>query len=148
VAGVELVVEQPLVDAVADLDQCIPVVLGEAAADAEVVRVVDGRLGPERAAFLEVLLDLAGAVVDLDRGLDADVEDLGVKAARRATGHAAPEHDGDLVGAPERELVRERTLKPRAARRRAVKDARVGELQLPERELVAIPAPAILGAER
>jgi hypothetical protein len=44
-AGVELVVEQPLVDLVSDLHQRVPVGGGRAAADAEVVRVVDGRLG-------------------------------------------------------------------------------------------------------
>src|ERR671914_116025 len=50
---------------------------GAQAADAEVVGVVDGCLGPQRAALLEVLLDLGGALVDLDRGLDTAVEDAG-----------------------------------------------------------------------
>jgi hypothetical protein len=43
-AGVELVVEQPLVDLVADVDQGVPVGGGEQAADPEVAGVVDGGL--------------------------------------------------------------------------------------------------------
>ena len=64
-------VQEALVDLMADRDQRLPVLLGEAAADAEVAGVVDGRLGSERAALFEVLLDLGGAVVHLDRGLHA-----------------------------------------------------------------------------
>ena len=72
-ARLELGGEQALVDVMADLNERVPVVGGEQAADAEVARVVDRRLGPERAAFFEVLLDLGGPVVDLDRRLDAAV---------------------------------------------------------------------------
>jgi hypothetical protein len=57
-ARLELVVEESLVDLVADLQQRIPVGFGEQASDPEVAGVVDGRLGSERTAFFEVLLDL------------------------------------------------------------------------------------------
>ena len=80
-ARLELVVEEPLVDVVADLDQRLPVLLGESPADTEVAGVVDGRFGSERAALFEVLLDLGRAIVHLDRRRDALVEDLGVKPA-------------------------------------------------------------------
>ena len=147
-ARLKLVVEEALVDLMADLDQRLPVVLGESSADAEVAGVVDGRLGPERAALFEVLLDLRGAVVHLDRRLHAFVEDLGVKPPRRPAGDAAAEHDRDLVGAPERELVGQGALKPRPPRRGAVEHAGVGDLGLAERELVAVAARAILRGQR
>jgi hypothetical protein len=65
----------------ADRDQRLPVGFGEAAADAEIAGVVDGRLGSEPAPLLEVLLDPRRAVVNLDRGLGPFVENLGVKPA-------------------------------------------------------------------
>ena len=56
-ARVKLVVEQSLVDLVPDIDERVTVGVGEHPADGEVAGVVDGRLGPERAALFEVLLD-------------------------------------------------------------------------------------------
>jgi hypothetical protein len=50
---------------VSDVDQRLPVGVGQEPADAEVAGVVDRALGSERAAFFEVLLDLRGAVMDL-----------------------------------------------------------------------------------
>jgi hypothetical protein len=73
-AGLRLRVEQALVDLVPDPDERSPVGLAEQTADGEVVAVVDRRLGAQRAALLEVLLDLGGAVVDLDPALDAAVD--------------------------------------------------------------------------
>ena len=101
-------VEEALVDLMADLEQRLPVCLGKQASDAEVAGVVDGRLGPERAALFEVLLDLGGAVVHLDRGLDAVVEDLGVKPPGVRRVDTPAEDDRGLVGAAERELVGQR----------------------------------------
>jgi hypothetical protein len=147
-ARLKLGVEEALVDLVADPDQRIPVLFGEHAADAEVAGVVDGRFGPQRAALFEVLLDLRGAVVDLDRGLHAAGDDLGVKPAGGAAGDAAAEHDRDLIGASECQLIGERALEPRAARGWPVEHARVGDLELPERELIPIPTSAVLRGER
>ena len=98
--------------------------------------------------FLEVLLDLGGAVVDLDRWLHAGRDDLGVEASGGLARDAAAEHDRDLVGAPERELIRERALKPGATGGGPVKHVRVGELKLPERQLVAVAAATVLGGKR
>src|SRR5205823_2847501 len=116
-----------------DVDQGVPVLWCEASADTEVAGVVDGRLGSERAALFEVPLDLRGAVMDLDRSLDACVDDPGVEPAGGLAGDTATEHDGDLVAAAERELVRKRLLKPRPAGGGAVEGAGVGDLKLPER---------------
>ncbi len=101
----------------ADVDERVPVGLGESSADPEVAGVVDGGLGSERAAFFEVLLDLRGAVVHLDRGLDPFVEDLRVKPSGGLARDSAAEHDCHLVGAPEGELVRERKCLRRRRRR-------------------------------
>ena len=46
-ARVKLVVEESLVDLVADVDQLVPVLVGEESSDTEVAGVVDGRLGPQ-----------------------------------------------------------------------------------------------------
>ena len=107
-----------------------------------------GRLGPQRAALFEVLLDLRGAVVDLDRRLDTAVEDLGVEPARGLAVHAPAEDDRGLVGPSERELVGDRRLKPGAPGGRPIEHAGVGDLQLPERERVPVPTMAILRRER
>jgi hypothetical protein len=131
-----------------DVDQSLPVLVAEQPSDAEVAGVVNGRLGPERAALFEVLLDLRGAEVDLDRGLHAAIEGLGVKPSRGAAVDAAAEDDGGLIGAAERELVRERLLKPRAARGRPVEHPGVGDLDLAERERVGVPASPVLHGQR
>jgi len=104
-AGSELRVEETVVRLEADADERLPVFLGDAPADPEVARVVDGRLGPERPALLEVLLHLRGAVVDLDRRLNAAVHDAGAEQTGGLGADAAAEDDGDVVGTAERELV-------------------------------------------
>jgi hypothetical protein len=86
--------------------------------------------------------------VDLDRGLGPAVEDLGVKPARGASGHAAAEDDRGLIGAPQGELIGNGCLEPRSARARPVKRAGVGDLQLPEREVIVVAAAVVLVGER
>jgi hypothetical protein len=63
-ARLKLGVQEPIVDLIADLSELLPGVGGQGAVDAEVVGVVDGRLGSERPAFLEVLLDLCRTTVE------------------------------------------------------------------------------------
>jgi hypothetical protein len=53
-----------------------------------------------------------------------------------------------MTWAPERELVRQGALKPRAPRRRAINYAGVRDLQLAERQLISIPPLAVLGGKR
>jgi hypothetical protein len=86
--------------------------------------------------------------VDLDRGLGAAVDHARVEAPGCLAVHAPAEHDGHLVGAPERELVADRLLKPGAPGGGAVEHARIGELELTEAQLVAVAAAAIFGAQR
>jgi hypothetical protein len=107
-------VEQSLVDVMSDVDQGVPVLVGQEPSDAEIAGVVDRRFRSQGAAFFEVLLDLRGAIVDLDRRLHAAVEDLGVEPARGLSAHAAAEDDRGLVGPSEGELVGDRCLEPGA----------------------------------
>jgi hypothetical protein len=124
---VELEAEEPMVDVVADVDQRLPVGVAQEASDTEVAGVVDRGFGSERAAFFEVLLDLRGAEVNLDRSLGPAVEDLGMRPARDASIDAPAEDDPGLIGETERELVGERLLKPgRPAARWS--NARVSEM--------------------
>lgn len=85
--------------------------------------------------------------MDLQAHLVAAVEDARPEAARRAGDHLAGEDDGDVVGAAERELVAEYALEPFPAGLGTVEDARVGELELAERDLVAVAALAVLVGE-
>jgi hypothetical protein len=71
-----------------------------------------------------------------------------VEPAGSLAGDAAGEYDGDLVGPAERELIGKRLLKPGAAGGGAVEHTGIGDLKLPERQVIAIAAPAILGGER
>ena len=50
--------------------------------------------------------------MNLQGGFDAAVDDLGLEAPGSEAVHAAGEHHGDVVGAPEVELVAQRLLKP------------------------------------
>ena len=61
--------KQPLVDGAGFVDQFGEVL--EAAFDVEIVRAVDDRLDPERAAVLEVLLDAGVLVAEVDPDLGA-----------------------------------------------------------------------------
>ena len=85
--------------------------------------------------------------MDLQAHLVAAVEDARPEAARRAGDHLAGKDDGDVVGAAERELVAEYALEPFPAGLGTVEDARVGELELAERDLVAVAALAVLVGE-
>jgi hypothetical protein len=71
-----------------------------------------------------------------------------VKAPRGAAPDATTEDDGDVVGAPERQLVADGLLKPRAAGGRSVKHARVGQFELAEGRRVAVAAAAVGGVKR
>jgi hypothetical protein len=71
-------IEEALVGLLADRHQRLPVLRGEQPSDAEVVGVVDSRLGPQCAAVLEVLLDVRMFVGGLDDRRDTAGDDLGL----------------------------------------------------------------------
>src|SRR5512135_2109032 len=79
-------------------------------ADAEVHRVVDGGLGPQRSSFLVVLLDLGVLVLHVQAWGDPVGDDPGGERARGAV-LAAPQDDavedqGDPVGSARSRLSR------------------------------------------
>jgi len=86
--------------------------------------------------------------VDLDCGLHAVVEDLRLELTGGSPGDPAAEDHCRLVGAAEGELVGERLLKSGASGDRPIEHAGVRDLQLPEREVVDVAAPAVLVGER
>lgn len=73
----------------------------------------------------------------LERGLDATGDHLRPEAAGGRLRDLAGEDERDPVGPAERELVADHPLEPGPARGGAGEDARVGDLQLAEGELVA-----------
>src|SRR5262249_7046475 len=105
--------EQASIGGKADLTQLRQV--GQTLADLEVVSVVDRGLGPERTAFLVVLLDAGALVVDVQRGRDALGEDAGAEAAGGGTDDLAVEDQLDLVGAAEVEVLANDLLEEQAA---------------------------------
>ena len=80
------------------------------AADAEVEGEVDGRLGAQCTALLEVLLDARGLVVAVQRGGHPVGDHPGAEARWRALGHAPPEYQLDVVRAPEVEVLADHLL--------------------------------------
>ena len=146
-ARLQLGGHQPCVDVVAEGQQRLPGVGGQGALDGEVVGVVDGRLGPQRAAVLEVLLDLGVLVVGLDHRRDAARDYLGLEDTGGRARDLSPEDDLHAVGTPEVQLVGDRALKPRAAGGRAIEDAGVRQLQLADRQAIAV-ACALGGGKR
>ena len=76
--------EQASVGSEADPLQIIEV--AQPAADIEVVRVVDDRLGAQRAPFLVVLLDARVLVVDVQRRDDPVGDDRGCDTAKGCAG--------------------------------------------------------------
>ena len=116
--------------------------------DAEVLGVVDRRLSPQRTALLEVLLGLGVFVVRLDLRLDAAGDHAGPEPPRGTAADPAGEDKLHVVRTPERELVFEHQLKPLSDLGGAVGHARVGELELADREPVAVAPLAVSGIQR
>jgi hypothetical protein len=131
---------------VSDLKQGLAVLLADAAADEEVLCVVDRGLGGQRPACLELLLDLGALVVHLEGALDAAADHLGVEASGGVGQRPAAGHDRDAVRPAQREPVA-RLLEPPPAGPRAVEHPGVRELELANGELVAVAAAAVAGAE-
>jgi len=119
----------------------------EPSADTEVTGVVDGGLGPEGLALFVVLLDLGVLVVDVKRRGDPNGYDPGAKASGCATGHAPRKDQGDLIGAPEVQVVTDHLLEEHPSGEWAVEHLGEGELGLEDRDVVAVAGPAVLPGE-
>src|SRR5262249_15441236 len=96
--------------------------------------VVKRRLGAERPAGLEVLLDAGALVVEADARLDTIGEDAGGEATRRAPADAALEEKLDPVGATEVEIVTNDFFEELASMHGAIEDLGQTDLELQNRE--------------
>lgn len=139
-------VEKTPVGLEADLFEVIEV--AQPALGAEVVRVVDHRLGPQRATLLVVLLDaraLAGHVLRRQDGVGDDARsEPRVGPAR----DAAAEDQLHVVGAFDVEVLADDLLEQDPAADRAVELLREGAIRLENREGVTDPLRAILTSWR
>ena len=138
-------VEKTPVGLEADLPEVIEV--AQPAPDAEVVRVADHRLAPQRAALLEVPLDARALAGHVRRRQDAVGDDAGSEPRAGPARDAAAEDRLHVVGASDVEVLADGLLERDPAADRAVEHLREGALRLEDREVVADPLRAILRRE-
>jgi hypothetical protein len=127
-AGFELSGEQALVDLLPDANKRLPVGLRDQPADANVAGVVDRRLRAQGAPSPRLITRVQ--------------KRPGVVAIT-----LRPKTIATWSGPAEAELVADRLLEPVAARLRTIGDARVGELELTDGELVAEASLRVFVAE-
>src|SRR6266478_633091 len=141
--------KQSAVDVVADGAQMDEIV--DALGAAEIVRVVDGGLGAEGAVLLEVLLDVAALVFDVQAGIDTvgdDARAIAMMRRRRPARGADGEKQAHAVGAAEVEVVADEALEEVAALHRVIEDVGEADLHLPQGEAVLEPGGAVVGRQR
>ena len=123
-------VEKTSVGLEANLPQCGQVV--QSLADLEVSGVVDGRLSPQGAAFLVVLLDPSVFIVDMQRWDDSLSDHSGLTASIRAA---------------KIQILADDLFKEDAAIHRLVQNLSQRKLRLQDRKIVTIPCLTILRCE-
>lgn len=97
--------------------------------------VVDDRLDADGLAFLQVLLDAALLVVEVDLDVGADAENAGPKDAGSVLANLAGEDGGHFVGAADADVVGDQGLEERACPAGVVEDKGAGDLDLAHGEL-------------
>jgi hypothetical protein len=130
-------VEQTSVGLEANLPQCGQV--GQSLADLEIASVVDGRLSPQGAAFLIVLLDPSVFIVDMQRWDDSLSDHSGLAASRGLRENFLAKDQLNLIRAAEIQVLADDLFKEDAATHRLVKNLRQRKLRLQDREIVTIP---------
>ena len=138
--------QQASIGGVTQLFELIKVV--QQSADVEVVAVVDGGLGAQRAAFLVILLDARVLVVDVQRGHYVLANHARAKARRRALVDAPAEDQLHLVRTAQVEILADHVFEECASVQRAVEHLGEGELGLQDRHLVEHAGTPVGTAER
>jgi hypothetical protein len=137
------------VDALTDLSEAVEIL--DPLVDAEIARVVDRRLCPERALFLEVLLDVRALELDVKCGVHALRDDPCAIAVLGRAG-VAPKPDGkqegDTVWPAEVEVVADDLLEEVATLDRPVEDLGEAEFDLPNAQLVVVAGNPVVSVER
>ena len=139
-------VEQPSIGRKADLAQLRQIV--QALADAEVVGIVDRRLGAQGPILLVILLDARALVVDVQGRSDVLGDDTGAKSPRRLTADLAVEDQLHLLRSAEIEVLTDHLLEEQSAVHGLLEHLRQGELGLQDRDVVAVAGLAIRTGER
>src|SRR6201981_3215520 len=137
--------DEPLIGRKSDRAQLRKIV--QAFSNAEVVSVVDGRLGPQGPVFLVVLLDARVLVIDVQGWGDLLRDHPGAKAGFRRARYPALEDEFDLLRAAEIEVLADHLLEEQATMHRSVEDLGGGELHLQDRDSVAVAGLALRASE-
>src|SRR6202008_3335377 len=137
--------DQALIGRKSDRAQLCKIV--QAFADAEVVSVVDGRLGPQGPVFLVVLLDARVLVIDVQGWGDLLRDHPGAKAGFRRARYPGIEDEFDLLRAAEIEVLADHLLEEHATMQGSVEDLGGGELRLQDRDIVAVAGLAVRSSE-
>src|SRR5438270_11314993 len=97
--------------------------------------IADDGLGAECPCELEVLLEATGVVGAGDVGVHAAGDDPGLEPTGCAWQQLAVKDENYLVRSPQVEMVADHALEEGAPGLRSVEHARVGDLELAERQL-------------
>src|SRR6201993_2277528 len=141
VVAQSLDLDEPLIGRKSDRAQLRKIV--QAFSNAEVVSVVDGRLGPQGPVFLVVLLDARVLVIDVQGWGDLLRDHPGAKAGFRRARYPAIEDEFDLLRAAEIEVLADNLLEEQATVQGSVEDLGGGELRLQDRDIVAVAGLAV-----
>src|SRR5207249_778211 len=118
----------PSIDVIAQGPEVAQV--GQPPSNAEIVGVIEGGLGAQGALLLEVLLDVAAFVGDMQTGIDPRGDHASREAAGRGPGNLAWKQQLHLVGAAEVEIVTNDAFEELPPAERPVEDLRAADCQL------------------
>jgi len=138
--------KQPAVD-LAGFGQEFGEVL-DAGEHVEVRGLVDDRLDPQRAAVFEVLLDAAVLVAEVDLDLRPGAEDPSQVGVAGRSAQRSGEHERDLFGAADPDVVLNEGLEEAAGAAWVVEHQGATDFDLAHRELPPVAGRAVLGGER
>ena len=120
----------------------------EAGEDPDVGRLVDDGLDAQRPPFLQVLLDAAVLVAELDLHLGTRSEHASAEQMVASTTDLPGEHGGDLMGTADADVVGDEGLEEAAGPPGVIEHQRAGDFDLAHRQLPPIAGCPVGGGER